>query len=625
MNLIDKYSIHILTISFSFLSWSCLGQDSLTNDAVQDIYADPYAYKDTIVVKKYSYTDIFYHESLIDTSFTTADIWYNPTQSINYLYAGLGHIGSAHLKDYYLPHRKVGIRLSFPNYDLYKISPNTPEYRLNTAFTRLEFSQGNTQGKQHISAEFAGKYNKGKLSIGYKRIKDAGYYLSQLNIHTGIYAKLSYRFKPVLLQFQVSSNIIQAQDNGGYASDTLFPQPFTTFRSNIPINLNGTAETRHQEKYYIIRDYWPIVGSLNDTSFIVIRHKLQYVNKYVRFFDTDPVEDYYPTSFYDARGLRYYIRNNSIENSFHLLWRTQDLSWLQGQLNLGILHEYHFLEEFRTRYNKQWMAIDGKLQTDIGDIVRLETSLTQSVIPDVKDTRFINQLSIGWRQYFEIHGKLNFIKKRPAINERRFAINGLEIWDSPLKPETVLQLGGSLEATSINTEIGLEYNRISHLIYYTSERERLQAHKGINLVRMYLRTRLKLGILHLDSETSYQATQNNLLPYSPLVSDVRLYLKFYLFGSKMKIVTGPYGKYYLRPHGYTYAPALGQFIITNKNVKTVPYQLNYVLSFQVLSLNVYAHITGLQSFWSEYGFYAVQDYAYPVIGLRFGATWKLYN
>ncbi len=591
----------------------------------EDIFADPYAFKDTVHVVKFSYMDIFYRESLDDSTYHISDIWYDPTQSENFLYADLGHLGSASMKDYFQPGKSIGIRYDYHQYDLYKKSAHTPEYRINTAFTDLGFSQGLSQNQQYIEADFAARYRNGTLSLSYDRINDGGAYLSQLNIHTAIYGKLSLELKPVLLQFQFNSNIIQARDNGGFVSDTLFPPPFTTFSSVAPVYLNETAQTRQHEKFYIIRDYWPIIGSLSDTSFLVLRHQISYINEYVRFYDTSPNKEYYSPLIYDSRGIRYFIKDNHLRNTFHILWRTRQLSWLKGQINAGIIHEWHFIEEYMHRRQAQWLAIDADLQTEIGSFMRLESSLTQSFIPDISDTRFLNHLSIGWRKYFDIHAYLNFIRRRPSINAMQFYINGKALWDNELKAESTLQFGGALDITPLHSRIGLEYNHISNLIYYTPDLQRMQADNGIDLLRTYLSTRLVFGIFHLDSETSLQISENSLLPYSRLVSDLRAYVQFHLFDGKMLITTGPYGKYYTQPHGYTYLPALGQFALSDRHVRSSAYHLNYVLAFRVLSMTLYAHMTGIQSLWNKYAFYEIQDYAHPVIGFRFGISWQLYN
>lgn len=590
-----------------------------------NVFADPYAYLDTVYVEKYSLMDIFYNERLDDSTFQASDLWYDHTNTGNFLYANLGHLGSAHLKDYYQPDLSIGFRNSFPQYNLYKLPKNSPEYRINAAFTDLKFSQGPDQSQQSISADFAGRYRNGQLIINYDRIKDKGTFLSQLNIHTGVSAEVNLSLKPVFLQFQFLSNIIQAQDNGGFIFDDQFPPPFSTFVSDAPVNLHGNAETRHHEKHYIVRDYWPISGRLDQSSFLAIRHEFSYNNQYARFFDTNPNVNYYPQSFYDDRGLRYFIKNNSIENNFHLLWRTNQLSWLQGQLNAGLIHKWHFLEQYFSDFQQQWMAIDGRLQTDIGNFMRLDSRITQSFIPDVADTRFLNTVDFGFRKYFNIQGNFNFLRHRADINEETFFINAGTLWDDKLTPESVLQLGGSIEAVPYKTKIGIEYSHVANLIYYDKDWLRKQANSGVDLLRLYLSTRFSYKFINLDSESSLQLTQNDLLPYAGLVSDLRLYGKFYLFKKKMLLTTGPYGKFYSQPHSYTYVPVLGQFTLSDSRVRNSGYQLNYMIAFRVQSLSVFAHIEGLQSFWDPRAYYEIQDYAHSVVSFRFGLSWKLYN
>lgn len=602
-----------------------MGQETEPRTTSGNIFANPDAYKDTVYVERYRYENIFYRSKQDDSTFQASDLWYEPTLSGEYLYADLGHIGSAHIKDYYQPDESIGIRYSYPQYNLYKYSTALPEYRINTAFTDLGFSQGLDQSQQAINATFAARYNQGKLDISYKRIKDQGTYVSQLNVHTAFHGRLSFDFKKVLLQLQLTSNIIQAQDNGGFVADSLFPPPFSTLVSDVPVKLRRSAETRHQEKHYIIRDYWPINGRLQDSSFLVFKHEFSYNNRYVRFFDTDPHPAYYPLDLYDDRGLRYFVKNNSINNSFQLLWRTSKLTWLKGQVNAGLQHQWHFIEQNLHERNRHWIALDGKLQTNLGNVARLESGLIQSIFPDPDDTRFMNSIDIGWRKYFNFHGDINFIRHRAAINEEAFHLNTIALWDDGLVPENTIQIGGALDISPINARMGIEYSRISNLIYYDASWRRQQAVEAIDMMRTYISTSFNYNFIHLDSETSLQLNQHALLPYARLVSDIRLYGQFRLFQKKMRLTTGPYGKYYTQPHGFTYVPVIGQFVLTDTQHRSSPYQLNYMLAFQVQSLSVYAHITGIQSFWDSRGFYELQEYAHPVVGLRFGLSWKLYN
>src|SRR5690554_4836423 len=121
-----------------------------------------------------------------------------------------GESGLSHLNDYHDVDKSIGIQLHYPQYNLYNFPTITPEYEINTSYTELAFSQRTDQTQQALRADFVAKYNPGKLSIGYKRINNNGSYLSQLNVHPGIYAKVDLNLKSVLLQLQFNSNIIQA-------------------------------------------------------------------------------------------------------------------------------------------------------------------------------------------------------------------------------------------------------------------------------------------------------------------------------------------------------------------------------------------------------------------------------
>jgi Putative porin len=179
---------------------------------------------------------------------------HDPARQQAWDYGTLGNLGTAHFPFVYQPEQRGGFRVGFRQFDLYKTTyDDFAFYRLRKAFTRLYFTQGNTQQDTYTKAVFSRNFTKGiNVSVDLKRINHAGQFQSlkaeNTAFNVGLWYQSPSRRYDVFLSY--ISNVAYQEENGGI--DISLVNSTNIDRSiSLPIQLsNGVANTAHTERAF---------------------------------------------------------------------------------------------------------------------------------------------------------------------------------------------------------------------------------------------------------------------------------------------------------------------------------------------------------------------------------------
>ncbi len=203
---------------------------------------------------------------------------YDPVKKRDLEYANLGNVGSAHRPLFYQPLFHKGLDIGFHQFDLYLITPQTtPYYRIEKAFSRAYFTQGQDNQFLIFKGEFSQRFENGtNFSVDFTRMNHQGQYLSQRAKNTAFATSwwLPHKNGKYDGFLSFNSNTILQEDNGGIVPELVNDQNrVTTF--SIPVQRNNqVANTQYVQREYTYTHYYKLNGERTKKKSVATRDTL---------------------------------------------------------------------------------------------------------------------------------------------------------------------------------------------------------------------------------------------------------------------------------------------------------------------------------------------------------------
>ena len=317
--------------------------------------------------------------------------------------AHLGNPGSATKSLFFQAPGYKGFRVGLEAWDLYRFTPkDLPYYQLSSAFTHLQYNQGNTQGNSRFSAQFSRNFEPGfNYSLLYDRVNQTGYYLSQEVENTSFTNGLWYRNKSNRYEFFLyyTYNEIQQNNNGGVNRDQFSGRSLSD-ESRYPVEINDLSQMRIEDRAFYLMHRTNIGGNAGKRVFRIEHHMNYSLSKY-RFFDTNPDSAYYKDFRTDTRGIRFATEHRSFQNSFFLSTDRSD----NDQIQFGLSHMFHWVDQYPRDSSLQNLFLEGKFSFKIKEIFRLNTEAHLGILANAGDYRAaaFMKLKVGKNADLNLH------------------------------------------------------------------------------------------------------------------------------------------------------------------------------------------------------------------------------
>ncbi len=583
----------------------------------------------------YSFSD-----TLLDQDFQH----YDPARYRILDQAHLGNLGSAHYPIVYQPEFRQGFDLGFHQFDLYKTDfRELPFYVLDKPFSDLFFTQAGGQQETYFKAKFSRNFANGlNYALDYKRINDTGKFRSQRVQNTVLSTGFWYQHpnKKYNAFISYTSNTFDQQNNGGIDTSLLTVNNSEN-EFNFPIYINGTSETRHVFRQYTLTQHYDFVRrrdsslALNEQRRYTATHQILFESGTYKFFDTAPAAD---SSFYqhlqvDNRGLRHFIRERKLENTFWLSTSSNKgarpkESRQNDLLRVGLRHRVHWLkpEPGDTTINN--LLLLGEWRFAPNERIKVRTYGHFALWDNAGDYRA--QGDLDWTIGRKHQLQLTFIQQSYAPNllQTQLSISETPIWqDQDFKKTFATSISATYRHQSWGTKITLATHLLNNYIYYDTLALPQQTLAPVNISQLIVEQNIKVGPIHLDNSISLQtvSSDNDVLRLPNWYAAHSLYYEGKIFRRVMRLRAGVDVRWSGDYFANFYQPLTGQFHLQDEQeIRTYP-SIDAFISFKVKAFRFFFRGENIYDFFTDEIFYQIPGYPFPYFHTRFGISWQLIN
>lgn len=428
-------------------------------------------------------------------------------------------------------------------------------------------------------------------------------------------------------------------------SDSLVVKPVTTDRIPVDSLYNGAA---------ILLDSLgvPIPDSLllGDSSQQVIyeaptefkkrkrdyafsHHGMFQVAKY-KFSDTSPASD---SSFYenfqkDNRGLRYFIRNRKLENTFTLnttkVVKKGEKSTKQQKdfFEVGIRHSLHFLHQEPRDTIINNLFLQGRWNLAPTKRLKIKTYADFGLIDNAGDYHLHVDLFFDLQKAGQIKGRVAHQSYSPNLIEYQHLLSQQLVWKNDFDKTFETNISLSYHLPRFQLVLTGEYHLLDQYTYYNADGFAEQYKTPLSIGQLTLRKKFSLWKIHLNNQVTLQQVSKNVIRLPELYSWHSLYYEDLLFNDVLSVQIGADLRINTPYDAMGYQPATGQFLLANYNTEDdLPYtypDIDLFVNFRVKTFRFFIKQENLLNYFTEDFHYQIKDYPLPYAYTRFGVSWQ---
>ncbi|MFK7808300.1 MAG: putative porin [Saprospiraceae bacterium] len=372
-------------------------------------------------------------------------------------------------------------------------------------------------------------------------------------------------------------------------------------------------------------------------DFALTHHGTFQIAKY-RFSDTSPAAD---SSFYgnlqkDNRGLRYFIRNRKLENTFTLNTTkvvdkgTSKTKNQKDFFEVGLRHAIHFVfqEPRDTIINN--LFLQGRWNVAPTERMRLETYADFGLVDNAGDYHVHGNLFVDLKQAGEIEARVAHQSYSPTLMEHQHLISQQTAWKNNFNKtfETNVQL--SYRLPRFKLELIGQYHLIYNFIYFNSQAVPEQFGNPLSIGQLTLIKEFKVGAFHLYNRTTVQQLSRNVIRLPELYSFHSLYYQGRWFKKRLRVQIGTDLRINTPYEAMGYQPAIGQFYLEDYvvgDLKPWSYPaIDFFINIRVKTFRFFFKQENFINYFAvqpaDHFSFQVKGYGQPYAYLRFGASWQ---
>lgn len=632
------------------------------------------------------YREQAFSDSIMDITFRQNE----PQRQRTWEYRNLGVNGSAATPLWFEPSWRRGMQVGLQAFDIYTIPLDSiRHYRLEKAYTQTAYYTGGEQANGYFTAKFSRNFANGvNFSLDYRRLTYLGTRTlfpdqNTRNTSLGLGFWLGGTDSRYQSFISISSNKIEQDNNGGIEEGPQREDQFDTPGSAVVfLDNSGTRYEKFGLRYLqyfevrkksaalepplpnkkrIIRT--PLDSAMvdstgqdtmaMDTSRTLtgkdsrksanlpvasgnrqqywIGHSISYQNDRYTFYDTDIAADgdWYGDLLTDQRGLRHFIKHQSVKNHFTLLtFRPQKVQYRTPRLNRGLLeagieHTIHQLDLEASDSTIQNLFLTGKWDVALGEALRLELKGHFGLLDQAGDYRVDGNLQIDLGDKFTLQARLVNQLNTPTVMQSQFYMSQELVWSNTFDKtlETNLEVQFGVPQWSLSLVGG--YHLINNFIYFDSDFQARQTATPISIGQLGVQKTLRAGPIFLENQVAFQVASEDFIRIPGIFGKHSLYFKGKLF-QVLDTRIGTDLRYNTSYFSDTYAPAIGNFRLQNDQEVGFYPSADLFFSLQVKKFRAFVrwfNITELLL--PDQLYYQTAFYPYPPgSNLRIGIDWR---
>lgn len=568
---------------------------------------------------------------------------YNTTEKQFVPYHNLGNYGTAYYSVMFTHDNPIGFKHGFNSFDLYFIQPQKVKYfNTKTPYSSLDFVFG---GKEEIvgGAEFAINV-KPNVSLGFDFHRNSfkGKSQNQLSIHNLFSIQNAYQSKNKRYELKTAFiyNGIKNQENGGWAQDDVFTNPFyKKNKSFVSVHLKDALNKwneRNLNFHEQINLGKKTEVQINDSTKrkMVLQPKFAITHDFEfshwKFSYKDFVKDsaYYPRLLYNTDSTDDFTKTWKLTNGVYFKNIQNDSLPKKFLFAAGVQYSFIRYQQRFTNQLIQDIQLKAKIynQTDSA-FFGYSVDATVDVAP-----KYIGDFDVNFL------GKLNF-KKTISVG-----VSGNVSLASPSQKQEFYYgnhytyINHFKKIFQIKAEADFAWRKqllfatvqdyfIQHYIYYDTASLPQQYSKPLNILVVKVRKDFNTKYIFSGTELYAQWISNNDIIRLPVFAVKQtLYYKGGWISGKLNAHLGFDITYNTNFRGNAYNPSLAVFYQQNKETLKFYPIMDVFFSLRVKFTNIFLRVEHVnQGMFKQKGIYTAPDYGYLDRTFRAGITWQFYD
>ena len=564
---------------------------------------------------------------------------YDPLRHGDVDYMNLGIFGSPYQPILFESSKRRGFDVGINNYSLYHIPvTKIPYFTLGQAYTNLYYTQGTSQSDANVGVQFSRNFANGiNFSIDYKRISQLGtrvQYPNQNTRNTALTFGLWYHSRNGKYDgfWGYAANTNEQEENGGLASEPARDEQFSD-PAAASVFLTD-AQSRYQFREMAYTQYYKFGGTVDTLGQFkrayTLSHQILYKNSIYKFFDNTvdtSLSSYYNQFLVDLRGLRHFIEHRKVENSFKVstfkLDADSKLKIPRDQLEIGLIHTYHNLNQEPIDSNINNLFAYGKWKLRVSDRMELNTYAHFGLWDNAGDFKISGDLTLDFDSFGRLRVEAINQLNSPTLIQEGLFISQRQIWDNNFGKTLESSVMASYELPKVRLKVSGGYHLINNFIYFDVMGLAQQTGTPISILQLSVKKDFAFGPIHLDNVVSVQQVSEDFIRLPSLYTKNSLYYA----GKWFKVLNVRFGFDLRWSNAFFsnyYYPIIGQFILQDETEIAAYPAVDGFFSMRVSKFRAFIKWENMTSVLiTDRLFYQSAFYPNQITGIRFGIYWVL--
>jgi hypothetical protein len=697
------YCLYALNIQAQNGPPAGVGSGSNSSSTVRDSLAEAdkteERAKDTVTVRYFLAEKLGETHLYADTTVSASLYQFAFARRQKFDYFNLGSIASAAYPSFFSSQvRDKGFDLGQHAYDVYYLrGEQLPFFQLSRALFDFSFSAA-TQANLQTGILFARDFAKGiHLTVDYRRLSNLSETTNSIkgviydaakgrtvSFSAGLWYQSENKKYDGFLTY--TSNVSQQVNYGGITSDSVFKQPSNQIRYTAT-NYLANAETRQVERDISYLHYFRLNNLLKSDTMrqqkreYLLSHRFTYA--WATYKMDDKANSNKPTltdtTFYgnlltDARGLRYFLGMDKVENTLFVATTRQRATQEQEQAPEPPKGGLATSEQGLPQGQKPTFGRLEGLNTQQND--RFQVGLTQQLLflgeeginPTVKNNLILRGqwlytpsdiFQLNLRAHFNVIGsnlgdyglygslRLQLPKigaltldahsqlYEPNYLQQKLYVTQVKVWENSFNKTLDNHFAAILNIPLTKTEVGAAYSLLSNYTYFDTLAQARQIATPFSIVQFYAMQPIKVGGFHLDNTITLQqvtdvttsgGVSQKVLDLPSVSTKHSIYWEGMIFkGRVMLLRVGADVRYHTAFYAPRLMPLTGQWFQQRvAMVGDVPV-VDLFLSLRVQTFRFFVKMDNFSRTLgvSEKVYYQAFQYPVPESAFRFGLSWLL--
>ena len=517
-------------------------------------------------------------------------------------------------------------------------------YNTNRPFSGLYYLTGGTNyyEDEQIRFLFTANANK-KLNFGttLDYIFARGEYqnLSSKRFAGSLF--MTYDGKKYKATAHASSNNHSNFENGGIA-DTMYINGTVSYPSiNIPVNINGYSNYRHNQLFYnhqySIGIDRPIRINEDSVKFeyvpvTIFAHTFQLDDMRKRYYESAVEKDFYENTYLPDELTNDTASLFMLTNRLSVSMAEEFNKWMKFGLTAYIendIRKYGYLvDRTLTHLNESNTRIGGVLSKNQGELLRYNvTGEFVFLGPKIGDFRLNGNLGSYFsllKQKISINAR-GFVKSQEPSHFIEFYHSNHFRWQNNFDKTYTTHLGGTFAIPTLGFKFDLSVENLTNYLFFNDKALPEQYAGNIQVVGADLKQDFHLGRFTLENNIVYQlSSHQDKLP----LPDLTLYHNLYYHDVWFKVLSMQVGvdmRYHTAYYAPSYMPATGQFHVQNDWMIGNYPVMNVYLNAHLKRTRFFVQYYHVNQLFMKGDYYSMPFYPiYPAI-LKIGLTWNFYD